>query len=63
MLSRVDLLKIASYECAAQALQAVLEHGPILTQAGRSNREIVKVASCPGSASQLCKMAAGLQCA
>jgi hypothetical protein len=32
ILSRADILKIASYDCAVHALQAVLSHGPMLSK-------------------------------
>ncbi|MCF7694909.1 TAL effector repeat-containing protein [Mycetohabitans sp. B2] len=45
----------------AQALKAVFEHGPALTQAGRSNKEIVDMAAHRDAANQIRKMAIQLR--
>ena len=50
----------AGNDGGAQALKAVFEHGPALTQVGRSNEEIVDMAACKGAASQIRKMAVQL---
>ncbi|MCF7694908.1 hypothetical protein KPG66_01845 [Mycetohabitans sp. B2] len=38
-MSRVDILKIASHDCAAQALQAVLAHELLLSERGFSQAD------------------------
>ncbi|MEJ2768022.1 TAL effector repeat-containing protein [Mycetohabitans sp. B46] len=53
VLSRADILKIASYDCAAQALQAVLDCGPMLGERGFNQADIVRIAGNGGGAQAL----------
>jgi chemotaxis response regulator CheB len=53
VLSRADIVKIASNNGGAQALQAVLTCRPALAAAGFSNADIVKIASNNGGAQAL----------